>query len=364
MTRSKGRRKPPFCCVAMIWAGMLIARVACAGEAGAFAVVESYSYSEPVSIRSGLGDWDGQFYGGDRQWSHNWVEAGYHFGRWSISALYRRDIWLDTNNDTAELYYLATNKLPLEPGREYDLALSGYSFSGLGVRAAWISHASDRLTVSWGFSVLNADDLLDGQFTGTATALADNDYEYEAEVDYVYSKDVLFNRPVARPDGMGASLDVSASYKPMSGVTLSATVVDLLGAIWWQEAPFTRATAFSDRRGYDENGYIIVEPAISGVEGIHKHYTQRLLPRAMLGIQAIVTPAWQAQAEYRYQYEQGLLGLGASRSIGTNKIGVLIWPSVRAVGLNVEWGRVGFSLALDDVNLDDARTLWLGLTVR
>lgn len=356
----QGRHRPPLSFAALLAIALGAAPPAW-GATGFFARLDSFSHSEPVSIAAALNNWQGHFYGGDTQWSHNWLETGYRRGAWSISVLYRRDYWLDFDADTAELYYRTDHHLPLQAGRRYNVDVTAYAFSARGVRGSWRYRPASGVSLTWGLSLFNAGDLLDGRLRGQATALADNDYAYDVSVDYAYAEDKLFDRRVDAPSGIGASLDASLVYSPTARLTLRATVVDLLGAIRWRNAPYTRATATSNRQGYDDTGYIIVRPAISGVEGDYAHYQQRLEPRVQLEIAPALSEKLTASLQYRYQFQQGLFGLGVRTPWREGSAGVLLWPALSAVGLALRRHGFDVGIALDEIRRREVRTLWFSI---
>ena len=358
----EGRPGPPL---SFAVAGLLVlaASAPAAAADGVFLRVESQTYSEPVSIDAALNRWDGAFHGGEIQWSYNWAELGYRHRAWSLSALYRRDFWLDFSADAAELYYRTRHRLALQTGRRYAVDIAAYGFSARGLRAGWRHRFGADLTLAVGMSLFNAADLMQGHLQGQATALADNDYSYDAYVDYTYDEDRLFGRQVEAPDGLGASLDARLAYRPTPRLTLRARAVDLLGLIRWKDAPYTRATATSDRRGFDEEGYIIVEPAISGVEGYHSTYVQWLEPRLQLQAEQMLGERLSASLHYRYQFGQGLLGLGAGMAWGDGSLGLTAWPQLAALGLRLRRHGVAFGLTLDSLGRRDIRTLWLGIGI-
>ncbi len=362
----EGRHGPPLSFVLPHLVALLLALGGVApawGAAGFFARLESFNYSEPVSLDDALNGWQGRFRGGERQWSSQWLEAGYRRHDWSLSALYRRDYWLDFSRDSAELYYRTGQRLPLQAGRRYAVDIRAYGFSARGVRGGWRQRPLPGLSLAWGLSLFNAGELLDGRLHGQATALAANDYAYDVSVDYAYDRDRLFERQAAAPGGQGLSLDLRAVYSPSPRLTLRAKVIDLLGAIRWRDAPYTRATAVSDRQGFDDAGYIIVKPAISGVEGYHSRYLQRLEPRLHLALESAVSDRLTASLHYRYQYGQSLLGLGASTPWRQGVMAARVWPTVSALGLSVRRGRFDVGVTLDGVRLGELRTFWLSVAI-
>ncbi len=369
----EGRRRPPLSfvpsflsppVVRLLWACLacVLAVPAWAGS-GFFLRLDSESYSEPVSLDAALNDWQGHFYGGEAQWSINWLESGYRRGVWGISALYRRDLWLGFAADTAELYYRTDHRLPLQTGRQYAVDITAYGFSARGARGSWRQAPLPGLSLTWGLSLFNAGDLLDGRLHGRATALAENEYAYEAAVDYTYAEDVLFDRQVEAPDGVGASLDLAVAYAFSAQTRLRLRVTDLFGRIRWRQAPYTRATANSNQQGYDETGYIVVRPALSGIEAYHATYLQRLRPRGSLALEQDLTPTLRAGLRYRHRFDEGVFGLAGDWRSGGQRFGIQLWPRRQALGLSWAWRRLAVGLTLDAPQWKDLRTLWLALRI-
>lgn len=358
----KGRRQSPLFFVAALLAGLSTSFPLGAAE-GFFARAETLTYSEPVSIDTALKEWDGPFFGGDVQWSANWVEAGYRRDDWSIAGLYRRDFWVGFSPDTAELYYRVSQRLPLDPGRRYTMDIRAYSFSATGARGSWRHRPLPGLSLQWGLSLFNASDLLAGRLNGHARALAENDYAYLASVDYSYDRDRLFEREVDAPRGLGASLDLALSYRLGERTSVRAQVVDLLGVIRWKDAPYTQARAYSNRVGYDDDGYIIVEPAIRGYEGNYAVYSQRLEPRLHLQFETPIGETLNGNLQYRYLFGQSLFGLGVSAPWRQALLGAQFWPALASFGVDVRHRGMSLGIVLDKLRYRDVRTLWLSIGI-
>ncbi|HHH47303.1 MAG TPA: hypothetical protein ENK51_00225 [Gammaproteobacteria bacterium] len=206
-------------------------------------------------------------------------------------------------------------------------------------------------------------DAVGAELDAQATALADNDYAYDVSVDYAYDKDRLFERQAEAPDGQGLSLDLRAVYAPSARITLRATVIDLLGAIRWRDAPYTRAAAVSDRQGFDDSGYIIVKPAISGIEGYHARYLQRLEPRLHLAFESGLSERLTTSLQYRHQFGQGLFGLGARTPWREGWAGVVAWPGLSALGFELHRHGIEVGITLDEIRRRELRTFWLSVGI-
>lgn len=326
--------------------------------------VESMSYSQPVSIQAAISQWHGDFYGGTRQWSFNTLEAGVEMANWSLGAFYRRDYDLRFSRDTAEAYYLTQNHQKLTAGRTYRIDLRASSFSAKGVRATWRFRPSGGWHMRVGVSLFQASDLIDGSLQGDLSALDANSYDYRAGVDYHYSRDYLFKRQVAPPTGLGSSLDFGFSGELSPWIRVHGHVTDLLGRIWWKDAPYTVATANSSHREYyDSQGNVHFNPLVSGYEGISDSYVQNLTPRFSGQLDLGRLHQINGIVALQYQYGQTLAGVGMSSRLGSYSINAVAWPQVNALSLGVSRGRYRIQVAASNLAFSKMRTLWLQLDV-
>ena len=59
-------------------------------------IIDSFSYSETVSLLSASKGWKGDdFQSGENQWTWNWVEVGVQYQHWAIGILQRYDYNID-----------------------------------------------------------------------------------------------------------------------------------------------------------------------------------------------------------------------------------------------------------------------------
>jgi Family of unknown function (DUF5723) len=265
-----------------------------AGEYEPYATIQSFSYSEPVAIKSILDKWQPPFKGGDKAFTYSKAELGVRWDNWQFGFLQRLDYQLGFSPETAELIYLTKNRLPLEAGKEYELRIKAQHSYSRGLRLAYQHKVSSTINVGLAASYLQGKALTNGSIQGIAQATAEKDYDFQFDTDYFYSRDVLFERDVTSPTGNGYSLDLHIDWRANKYFSAQLDVVDLIGKIFWNNTPFTIATASSDTKTFDADGYVRYQPVISGFES-NKNFTQTL-PRKIF-----------IAAQYQWSPDIGLL---------------------------------------------------------
>ncbi len=329
--------------------------------ANVYFYIESSTYSDTVTVDSALNEWKGKdFDRGERQWTWNWFELGVEFDHFSIGYLYREDYDLRFSADMAELYWLSSNKLPLQPDRIFQLELNAAHYQARGIRLGWndkftfLHNALFRYRLA--ASYLKAEDLIEGYLSGNALATSENEYEFNANLFYHYSEDRLFDRVVDEPKGEGYSIDAQFELL-IAQHELFVDIKDIKAEIVWRDAPYTEGVTSSDNREYDSDGYVVVLPTLSGYEGVSERYRQTLPNR------------WFA--EYRYEFSLGFnAGLLAKSqfsdryegvSVGLGGLQVDYWLEMEVWQLT--WNKSGFifSLGSDAFSTNEMKSLYLNI---
>jgi hypothetical protein len=211
-------------------------------------------------------------------------------------------------------------------------------------------------------SCLKGLKLTEGQFNGSAVATAENDYDVAADVNYYYSEDVLFERNVNAPNGRGYSLDFDLDWSFLSDYYLQLKVRDLIGKIYWTDAPNTTAVASNDIKEYDENGYVIYNPVLSGYE-TYRDFTQELTPQINLQLGyrltsnvGLLTKVYSIKPTNLYQ-----LG-GDYRINSNNRVQLLYIFEVNAISIGYNSKFFNFSITSDSFDLSQAYTFGFTIT--
>ena len=330
-----------------------------------FLKMDAFLLGNPV-IDSVLQSDEGKFdKEGDQQIGSLWIEAGIRKDQWLLSALYREEYQLDYHPDTADLYNSIENTQTLDTGRTYHVDLQAVRFSAKGIRIAREFTVSPNLKISIGSSLFQSSDLINGHITGLASATSNQDYNFNVDVDYHYNEDTLFDRPnVIASKGTGLSFDLTSTWKINEKLNLSTEIKDLVGAIRWRSAPFTKATATSDVKTFTPEGFVEIEPALQGIEGYDDSYIQHLKPHGDINLSYQYNDRTTALLHSKHYPGQSLFGIGVQKAFKQSQAGIVVWPQTQTVEVKYKQGNFGFSIGLDHLNLSDAQTLWLSFNYR
>lgn len=343
-------------------AALLITSAPVDARTGTYVRAQSLSYSEPVPVAGYFNNWHTPFYGGERALTYNYAESGVTRGPWELGLVARYDYAMRFNTDTADLYYRLDNHLPLPPGRAYTVDLRVEHFAAYGLRTGYSYPVTPTLELGVGLSYLEGTELIDGTINGAATAISTNNYDYDAAVDYRYSRDVLFKRQVGAPEGRGFSLDFHLDWHS-DRARMELRVTDLLAYLFWHNAPYTLANATSDTKRFDANNYVVIDPTLSGVEG-NRSFTQRLPPRALLGLKYSLNKRLDAVGDIYYTSIKTFARAGLGYALMGGQAQGLYNPDTGAVTLRYRTATFGIGLTSDSVVLQTARTLGFDLRWR
>ena len=318
--------------------------------------------SEPEPIKTTLSDWGEDFDGGERQWALAKVEAGFRLQSGiEVSVFSRALADLRMNEDAVRFYGKIARKEALKNGTSVPVKIEVNGFSGSGLRLGY-GYSSNDWALSGGLSIFQANHLMAGQLGGQFSAIGDSDYNFDAEVDYAYYRDVIFKRPdISKASGLGWSADLALSWQPQNWL-LSLRAEDLFARVKWEDAPFTVATASTDQKSFDEDGYAVFAPLLSGREGYRNNFFQDLDARYYLAAEHQWNH-WRALARGQYQFGYGFAGVGVGYqfSNGTTVNG-LYWPKHDLFGVELNHGSWAASVAVDQPEWQRMRSLMLGIS--
>ena len=341
---------------------VLFAANAAADELQPYATLQSLSYSEPIAISSMLDQWSPPFKGGNTALTYDKAEVGISGQGWQLGVLTRYDYLMTFTDQTAELYFLTKNHLPLATGKTYPLRIDVRNQFSRGLRLGFQRQMTSSLHAGAAISYLQGISLTEGSIQGSALVTANNDYDFHFNTNYVYSRDVLFGRDVQAPQGNGYSLDVKLDWQVNKRLAGQLTVVDLLGKLYWNNAPYTTATASSATKTYDADGYVRYNPAISGFES-NKDFVQTLPRKIFVATQY----QWNAKAELLAELQDldivRFASVGAGWLLpGGRHLQGLYNITAKALTLRYQQGQLRLELGSDKLNLHQARYFALELS--
>ncbi|WP_455210867.1 hypothetical protein [Kaarinaea lacus] len=326
-------------------------------------VMDTFNYSEPYSIHNAIYGEEESFVRGDTVLTHNWGEMGVTYKNFGIGYVHRYDTDLQFSEDTAEFYHLINNRKPLPEGREFDLRLNAKQYRTEGIRLSYTFELVKKTRLAIGLSYLKGLELTDGSAQGNATILDQGDYDFQFDVDYYYSKDFLFERKVDSPQGQGYSLDFYFDWAITQSLNFKLRGIDVVGKLYWENAPNTTATATSAFKEYDRYGYVIYQPVLSGYESNY-NFTQKLKAqyKAIVDYEmnsklALLGQAYSFYAENFYQ-----VGLRYSFDATMNMRALYMFDT-EALSIGYEMKYVNFLITSDSFNVDQTNTFAFSLNI-
>ena len=328
-----------------------------------FSSFETTLLSEPVSLKSLNNEWkNGNFREGEQQYGDVWIESGMKKGQWGVSALYRQRKQLDFSKDTAELYNIIENTHDLALGKTYQVDLSTQQFSTLGVRGTYSLRPHSRVSLELGASVFKASQLMSGSMLGTARSLSNHDYDYNVDVNYLYDKDVLFDRPnVNKPSGKGYSIGLAGHWQVTSRINASIKVKDALAAIYWKDIPYTEANVTSSTKVVGSDGFIKVRADLQGQESYRKKFKQSIAASGNTQLSYKTSDSQVLLVDIKYFGDNAYMGIGGERKFNNSNFSTLYYPDLKTLSLSYQHKKMTFKFATDNLNLGKANTLWLGV---
>lgn len=322
----------------------------------------SFAHAEPLAVTEFIDEWGGPFHGGDAALTINRAELGVRYGSWRLSYIARYDYFIDSHPDTAEAYYLSENKLPFDAGRRYRAKINVNHIRAQGLKVSRRLMLRSDLSATLSVSYLAGRRLTQGKLSGHVTALSDKDFDFDVNVDYVYSKDHLFDREVDPPSGNGYSIDLDLHWQPADRFAVSLTANDLVSRIVWRDAPFTEAVATSDTKRFDDDGFVTVIPTLSGVESNEDH-VQVLWPVYRLSAVYRMMRNVRVVGEYLDTRVKKIPRLGAAISGRWGETSALWGTTTQALTLRYRHGFLAASLTADKPDVTEARTLGLSVSL-
>jgi hypothetical protein len=334
-----------------------------ASAPGVYFTADGFAYSETKSIKSIIdNNWDVALQPGDVSFSVDRAEAGVSLGRWQLGYIKRYDYYFEYSPETAEGIYDVKNKVPLVPGEQYDLFLAANTLVSDGLRITFNQEFSQSFSYGVSISYLRGERFTNGSLNGQAEAITDNEYDFSFDVDYFYSQDRLFDRVVDPPRGRGYAVDLVFDWQAVRNLKLGFQAYDILTRMYWDDAPRTIATATSDTKEYDENGYVIYNPVVSGLE-TSQDYVQKIPRKIFLSADYSIARYVFDMAYRDYEIKSFYIaGVGLNIS-DTSKIGLSCNLTASACGIDYYNNWFKFRLMTDDLDLQDALALELLLSL-
>jgi hypothetical protein len=162
----KGDVDRPFFLIACIQVGVLcsslIPATVSAAEWGPYVEIDTFTYSEVMSIKGFIDHFSGELQSGSKAVTHNRAEAGVHYDQWWLAKVVRYDYEIAFSPDTALLNYQIENNLPIDETRSYEIYLKAQHLRSTGFTLG--RYFQPRSNVRWGIGLswLSSEQFYDG----------------------------------------------------------------------------------------------------------------------------------------------------------------------------------------------------------
>jgi hypothetical protein len=220
------------------------------------------------------------------------MDVGINIHDWYFGYALRYDMFIQTNRSTTDILQLINTKSNLPLDRLYEVNLKAYGIAthNLLLSRSFTIHKNFKAfaSVAW----IQAFGMQEGFVDAYANIVSRNEYDFEGYSEYYYDKNHLYTLDVEKPKGYGYSLQFGLEYQHRAHI-FRFLAQDFASKIYWKDLPYSEVSIISDKKEYDEKGYVTYKPSISGYE-LYRNYTQTLEAKYQL--------------EYEYQYNTKLSG--------------------------------------------------------
>jgi len=351
----KGRILRPFLC------GLLLTT-----SSSAFAEItqrlgfefDSFSYSEATSIHSIGGRWEDDVTSGDKALTVDRLYLGLFHGPFSIQYVMRYDAYYDYANDTARLLYQTENKLPLKQGDQYDLYIDEDETSSKGFRFGYSNWLRDDFELSVHLSLLELTDIEQGELNGSASVVDSNDYDFSFHSDVVYEKDPLYERGKENVYGRGYSFDLAIHYLVNQNWDLELQVFDLFSEMKVDDAPFTTADASSNVKSFDEDGYVVFDPVVTGFEG-YKSFSFEFNTQTHVAVGYRLKNSDSVTLQHHDYYNIDFQEVNYIQRFDEMELAWNLIPELNVIGFSIQTPSLKFILNTDNLDYDEMKYLHL-----
>lgn len=291
-------------------------------------------------------------------YSHNRAEVGASYLGLGLAYLRRLDGVVYHSQDAALIYYYEKQDVSDIEQRNYTYELDVNALASEGITLSYQYAFDQGAWVKFSLDLAATDYLTDGLLDGDLN-YGDEALSATAEVEYVYERDVLFDREVKAAEGRLAAFSLNMGFNT-SSTRHELKIDDLYHKVRWEGAPYTRLTANSDRVGsISSTGKLEIRPLGAGVEGF-RDVDQKLDARYY------ILNAWNLSSgallfDINHIAEKWWPKLGYAFNLGDQVLSLKYSTTDEAVEVSYCWAQnVKLSFAIDDINYKEAHRFNLG----
>lgn len=228
-----------------------------------------------------------------------------------IGYAYRKEAMIQTSSDTMKLINQVSHELDLPIGKDYQIALEieGFETHGIVLSKAIPMYQSDHFHIKFGLGaeVLFGTQIQHGTASGEAKSVSTTDYDFSLQSYYLYTENYLYDLDVNKVTSFGYTTHIALNIA-YDQFSIDIIGNDVWGKLYWKNLPYSYVNLSSANKSYDENGYVVYSPVISGFEG-NTEFIQTLMKK------------WSIQGKYTLYKD--------SFQIGTEHIADIYLPYIK-----------------------------------
>lgn len=314
-------------------------------------------YSQPVSIHAFLNDWDSpNLKKGENAFAHGKMSLLTQKDNWSYGWVWSYDYQLHFSEDMARLYYQTQNEQQIDANTRYVLALEAQHVETLGARFAYDWQLNSQWNLVTGITALLGRHYVDGNFKAIGQTI--DMPELMDRVDWLNGYlDYSYDRPALKEDelgwdgqtnnGYGYALDFALTGKYQQW-ELYFSAEDILGFLYWEDAPYTRYML-----SYDQNARPRMD--LKGQLSTDQQYRQTLPYKLRAEVTYVAeTQPWSVSISSFSNEYLTLAQLNSYWNQGTVKYGAHFEPQTHAYGISLQHHNWGLKYLTDDLKTNQA----------
>lgn len=221
----------------------------------------SYNFSEPKTIHSYTGTFNGDLYRGDHAVSLNTASVGIQFNNLSLNILHRSDYIQSYTNDTATFYHQYKNSITTNNNYEYSLEMTTSQFEATGLKIDYWVQASPQFSFNIAGTYYSGSDFNNGRLSGQGQWQNSQQFTIDAPATIYSAHNDLLAFPKANAKGNGFSIDVRAKWQINPQWQLDLSSNDAVSKIKWRDALLTNIYHWQLYR-IDSEGKLDTDPMV------------------------------------------------------------------------------------------------------
>ena len=184
------------------------------------------------------------------------------------------------------------------------------------------------------------------------------DYDFSFHSDVVYEKDPLYERGKENVHGRGYSFDLAIHYLVNHNWDLELQVFDLFSEMKVDDAPFTTADASSNVKSFDEDGYVVFDPVVTGFEG-YKSFSFEFNTQTHVAVGYRLKNSDSVTLQHHDYYNIDFQEVNYIQRFDEMELAWNLIPELNVIGFSIQTPSLKFILNTDNLDYDEMKYLHL-----